>query len=371
MFYKILILTPPLKAKGGVSIYQKSLKGKLNNSIYYFIIGSRSETASIFKTISRLILDYCSFIKNCWKSKYDLIHVNPSFGIKSLFRDGIFILIAKSFRFKVLVMWHGWDAVLANKIFKNPFKKFLFLKTFGRANAFTVLASEFKHQLLSIGIHNPVYLETTIFDDSLIKSFNIKKRNYKSNGKINILFLARIEKVKGIYETIATYSILKNLYPNITLTIAGDGSEYDNIVTHLDSVKLKDVKNLGFLTEDPKIEAFKSADIFLLPTYHGEGMPISILEAMAFGIPVITRPMGGLHDFFEHGKMGYLTESKDPNIFAQLIVKLIKDPNIRKKISEYNYKYAQRKFKASNVAKRLDVLYSKTIEGNKKKLVKN
>ena len=70
MFYKILILTPPLKAKGGVSIYQKSLKGKLNNSIYYFVTGSRNDTASIFKTISRLTLDYCSFIKKwCFEKR--------------------------------------------------------------------------------------------------------------------------------------------------------------------------------------------------------------------------------------------------------------------------------------------------------------
>lgn len=86
-------------------------------------------------------------------------------------------------------------------------------------------------------------------------------------------------------------------------------------------------------------------------------MPSSVLEAMAFGLPVITRPVGGLKDFFEDGKMGFITESKAPEAFADLMEKLITDCDDRKKIARYNQRYAREHFMASKVAKRIENIY--------------
>ncbi len=65
--------------------------------------------------------------------------------------------------------------------------------------------------------------------------------------------------------------------------------------------------------------------MYLFPTYH-EGMPGSVLEAMGYGLPVITRTVGGLPDFFEHEKMGFITESLDASVFADFLEQLVKDP---------------------------------------------
>lgn len=101
--------------------------------------------------------------------------------------------------------------------------------------------------------------------------------------------------------------------------------------------------------------------IYILPTYHGEGMPHSLLEAMGFGLPVITRPVGGVIDFFEHGKMGYITESKDPAVLAELIENLIEDAELRREMAIYNFKYAQQRFLSSEVVKRLERIYKDTM----------
>ena len=101
--------------------------------------------------------------------------------------------------------------------------------------------------------------------------------------------------------------------------------------------------------------------VFILPTYHGEGMPHSVLEAMGFGIPVITRPVGGVIDFFEHGKMGFITESKDPVVLAELIETLVDDAELRREMAIYNFKYTQQRFLSSIVAKRLERIYKDTI----------
>ncbi|MCS2389080.1 glycosyltransferase [Bacteroides thetaiotaomicron] len=79
-------------------------------------------------------------------------------------------------------------------------------------------------------------------------------------------------------------------------------------------------------------------------------MPTVVLEAMAFGLPVFTRNVGGLIDFFENGKMGYITDSMDPKDFADAISSYIEDVKLTKATSLYNYEYARKHFMASFVA---------------------
>ena len=78
---------------------------------------------------------------------------------------------------------------------------------------------------------------------------------------------------------------------------------------------LSDVKFTGRLGGEALSNAYKKADFFLFMSY-GEGMPTVVLEAMAFGLPVFTRNVGGLVDFFENGRMGYISDSLNPVDFA-------------------------------------------------------
>jgi glycosyltransferase involved in cell wall biosynthesis len=81
------------------------------------------------------------------------------------------------------------------------------------------------------------------------------------------------------------------------------------------------------------------------------------VEAMAFGLPVVTRPVGGLVDFFENGKHGFLIESQEPQIFADRIERLYTDSELYNTIAQYNYRYAQEKLLASKAVERLEKIY--------------
>ena len=90
-------------------------------------------------------------------------------------------------------------------------------------------------------------------------------------------------------------------------------------------------------------------------------MPTAVLEAMVFGLPVVSRSVGGLKDFFINGKFGYITESRDPSVFAALIEKLIADRHLMTKMSVNCHNYAKKRFMASMVTARLENIYREVL----------
>lgn len=330
--------------KGGVANHFAGLKDKFSQEVYYNFIGGKSNSRFF---LPLQFLDYIKFCVTLIKFKPDLVHLNPSLDKNSVVREAAFIILSKLFRRKVLVFWHGWDGSYEKKLNEGHAK--LFKLIFNQADAFCVLAKRFKIQLEEWGFDKPIFLETTKVDDSLLMGFDI---NNKHHNRV-VLFLARIEKNKGIY--VAIDSISGN--DDLQLLVAGTGTELEKVKQYVDDNDIKNVEFLGYVSGERKIEAFNRCSVYILPTTHGEGMPTSVLEAMALGLPIISRPVGGIMDFFENGKMGYLTESVDPEEFRNLIEKLIYDREKAMEISRYNHQYAKKRFLASRVAKRLESIY--------------
>ena len=349
---KILINVPRGK-HGGVANYYAGLSDKFKLNIVYNYTGGRSNTKMF---LFYILFDYLIFVFKLIKINPDIVHLNPSLDKKSTIREGVFLVIAKLFKKKVIVFWRGWRKDIEEEITIKYSS--LFMRIYGKADSFIVLANDFKNALVKWGVKKTIHTETTQINDSLIKDFHVENKTFV---EASLLFLARVEKNKGIYETINAVKLLNKNDPNISLTVAGSGAELEQAKQYVQDNQLKNIKFIGYVFNENKIAAFKKSNIYIFPTYYGEGMPNSVLEAMGFGLPVITRPVGGLKDFFEDGKMGYITESKDPKVFADLIENLISNKEKMKEISKYNHEYAKENFLASKVAKRLEKIYENTI----------
>lgn len=346
---KVLINLPCLKLTGGVSNHFIGLRNFWTLDVTYNEVGKRYGISSLLL----LPFDYIKFIIKCWFDKYDVVLLNPSLGIRAIMRDSLFLKIAKYFNKKVFVFIHGWESDVELLFNDN---KSLFKSCLGSADGFIVLSSTFKNQLVCWGIKVPIYLMTTKVDDRLLYGFNVKEKANKYNS---ILFLARVELEKGIIIAIDTFKRLQSNHRNLKLNIVGTGSALKIAKNYVDEEKISNVEFWGNLSGDELINSFRTNDIYLLPTYHGEGMPTSVLEAMAFGLPIVTRPVGGIMDFFETEKMGYLIDSLDPDDFALAIEYLIENPVETYNISVYNHNYALKNFLASIVSKKIeDILIS-------------
>ena len=342
---KILINTPCLAEQGGVANHYKGLKPYWSETVHYNFVAGRKGVSGVVL----LPFDLIVFFFKLLFGNYDVVLLNPSLGKTALKRDALFLKIASWFKVKKLVFFHGWKEDLAFEITENST---WFLEHFGKADAFLVLAEAFKIQMQNWGVSKPIYLTTTKVDDSLIDGFVAENKQFQST----LLFLARVEPYKGALIALNAFEILKEKYPSLKFLVVGDGSELPAMKKVVSDREIKDVQFLGSLSGKHLVNAFKNSDIYMLPT-DGEGMPTTVLEAMAFGLPVVTRPVGGLNDFFKEESMGALVESKNAKDFAAAIEKFLVNEECLSKTSTYNHSYAKQHFMASKVAKNLEVIF--------------
>ena len=343
---KILINIP--KIYGGVYNHYWGLHPYWNECVKYNSIGRRT-----WRKLSGIIwlpwdLLKFSLIIIFWNP--DVVLINPSFTFSAIKRDTFFVRVALYFRKKTFVFFHGWNKE-ETKIDKEKL-----VKTLNKTSGIIVLAQEFKNLLLKMKVSVPINIVSTKVNDKLLENFMIENRQ----GEIEtLLFLARVEKKKGIYTLVNAFAILKKQHAHLKLRIVGDGTALQEIKDYVEKEKIKDICFTGRLSGEKIVKEFTESDIYILPT-HGEGMPASVLEAMAFGLPVITRPVGGLIDFFTE-EMGSLLESLEPQDYANEIEKYINSSELTKKISTFNYNFANKNFLASSVAKKTENILKRMI----------
>jgi len=355
---RVLVVTPPLENRGGVAHYYRSLREHLGPGVEYFGRGGTGEETKLSGAF-RLAGDARRFRRELERDEIGLVHLNPSFGYKSLFRDCTFLASAKRAGKRVLVFFRGWDPACARVVrcCLLPW----FRRAFFRADWIVVLSAEFERALREMGYEGPITVETTVVPDSAFdESAGIAGDAPTSAERpANVLFLSRLERGKGLATALETHRVLVPRVPGLRLSVAGSGSELESARRRVRGQGIPGVRFLGYVEGDAKHAAYRAADVFLFPTDYGEGMPNAVLEAMAHGLPVVTRSVGGLKDFFEDERMGYLTDSRDPEVFARLVESLLSNEAKRAEIGRFNRAYAEQRFKAGAVATRLLDIYAR------------
>ena len=352
----VLIIQLADNDPGGIANYFAILQNRFHINATYFAAGRRVDEKGIIKTLHRLITDFAGFIKVLRSEPVDIVHVNMSLNTRGVLRDSVFIAISNIFKKRVLVFFHGWDKSFENKLTGVSLR--LFKRIFLPAKAFIVLAADFKERLMRWGFDQPIYVESTLVDDRLTDGLDILKTIEKrmSDKDRKILFLARIIKEKGIYETVDAVALLQDKYPDISLVIAGDGEERANVVSYVESKHIRRVIFEGYVTGERKQKIFQDAYLYCLPS-HQEGMPTSLLEALSFGLPCVTRPVGGVVDFFEDGKNGFIAERRDGALVAHHLERLITDKALYREISLNNFRLGKERYLASQGVNRLERIY--------------
>lgn len=140
-----------------------------------------------------------------------------------------------------------------------------------------------------------------------------------------LLSARNLESLYGVEHTLVAFSMVKAAYPDATLTIAGIGSQEDALRRLTMALKLTDVQFLGRVEPSAMPTLYDRADVLLNSSYI-DNQPLSILEAMATGIPIVTTGVGDIANMLQHGVSGTLVPVGDPAAMAKAVIALLERP---------------------------------------------
>ncbi len=181
-----------------------------------------------------------------------------------------------------------------------------------------------------------------------------KKRNSRL---VRFLFLGRIGERKGVYDLLEVlHTHRAALEGKYLLELGGDG-ETEKLQQLITQYALSEsVKFLGFVTGKQKEQRLREADVYILPSYH-EGLPISILEAMSFGLPVISTNVGGIPEVVVPDKNGLLIEAGDHSAIYEAIKFFIDHPHKINDYGAHSYQMVSQRYFPAPVMRSLAELY--------------
>ncbi len=162
-------------------------------------------------------------------------------------------------------------------------------------------------------------------------------RPVSSDGPVKLLFLGLVIEKKGIFDLLKVMDSYPDLFKDrLHLSIGGKG-ETDRLEEMLHSKNLSGNVNFeGWVVGEKKNELLRNCDIYILPSYI-EGLPISILEAMAYGKPVISTNVGGIPEVVLPGKNGWLFNPGDLDALKKILEEVVNNRHLLKQYGDYSY----------------------------------
>jgi len=169
-----------------------------------------------------------------------------------------------------------------------------------------------------------------------IRTNNFKKKN-KIKEKYLVLFFGRLNPTKGPEMLAKTAINISKKRKDIAFLWVGPDEGKAEEVKEL--IKpFKNMKYLGPISGKENIaEMYQASDVYVMPSYR-EGLPLTLFEAMASGLPIVASPVNGISDEMKDPENGFFSNYGDLNSIEKNIIKLIKSPKLRKEISQNNFK---------------------------------
>jgi phosphatidyl-myo-inositol alpha-mannosyltransferase len=186
------------------------------------------------------------------------------------------------------------------------------------------------------------------------------------DGKLNILFVGRMEKRKGLNYLIRAYEKIKPEFPDIRLLVVGPPTRlFGQYKRYIARKKLEDIVFIGRARQDDLPRYYQTADIFCTPATSCESFGIILLEAMAMSKPIVASENEGYRRVLDHGVQGLLTPPRKVDPLADALAELIKDEEKRHDMGVAGLVKAQQ-YSWKKVSRDIAALYTKLYDEYKR-----
>lgn len=352
---KILMVGMSLtKTRGGIStLIGEILNSDLKEDFAIEYIESQAEDFQRFDKLTFAIRAVFQFLAQIITKNPSLVYVHIGSNA-SLYRESSFVVLAKIFDKKTVAHFHAGDVEEYLEKQSSLGRKYISW-AISRGDKLIAVSKDSANKLQKLAPKNEIEIIVNAIDT---KSFAFSPdRLAERNGSVRLLFVGAMGKLKGETDLADAIKILAEKHSDFRVSFLGFGSE--NLENYCKKLGIENfIEFIGAVSLKERIAFFENADIFVLPTY-AEAMPMSVIEAMAAGLPTVSTTVGGIPELIEEAEEGFLVEPANIEKLAEKLSVLIENQDLRIKMG----KKAQEK-----VGKELD--FEVYIEKLKESLIK-
>ncbi len=319
------------KTRGGITTLAASILGsRLSEKCNFTYIESQAEELGKFRKLLLALEAALRFSVACLTKRPEAayIHVGSN---ASLYRESAFLVLARLLGRRTICHFHAGDVGKYLPV-QTRLGQWFIRWALGHSHRIIAVSNESASELAEIVETADVSVLPNAIDLSWLDAPTFSDDGRDSDKKIRVLFVGAVGKLKGEKDLIDALALLRKTKVDIKASFLGYGAEQlAEACTRAGIIEM--IEHLGPVPMSERADHYKKADIFVLPTY-AEAMPVSLLEAMAAGLPVITTPVGGIPEIVENGKEGILYPCGDVQSLADGIKLLIEDPAARIRMGE-------------------------------------
>lgn len=309
--------------------YKGGIGSVLANYKKYFPAFQAIGTHRHISGLGKILYFTGNFVRLCCKllvnRKIRIIHIHGSYGA-SVLRKALVAFTGKSV-FSKKILYHIHSSEYPQKYTMAPrFHQKLVDSLIQKSDLVGCLTPKWQELYIKqFGLQNTVVIPNMVVHPD----YDTGKRVFAAADKpIRFAFLGLIHEKKGIFDLVSMLAENKAYFSGKVIFHLGGIGKVDELRALIKKYGLEELVDfMGWVGEEGKAKLYRDVDAFFLPSYN-EGLPIVILEAMSYGLPVIATNVGGIPEVMENGKNGFLFECGDQEAMKVALTKYINDHNL-------------------------------------------
>jgi len=350
-----MVVGPTKPPSGGIAtVLNDMLASSLRNRVDIVLLDNSKRTPidrTLMQGVKSQLGIIREFIAMIRKEKPDLVHIHSG-GTLDFYRKSIDVLLARLLGTKVVFHNKGGDFnffVENRSMLGRAYVKFV-LRRCSRVMVLSQWWKDFHSRLVAPDRISILYngVDAVPYEHKMHRS---KARHILGipRDKVVFLLMGVKGKRKGAYDIVEAAPLIKRMDKSALMLLVGPDEDVargatDELMELRREQGVEDVVDMrGEADEKARHLYYAAADCFLLPSY-AENSPVAIIEAMASKLPVISTTVGAIPEMVDHGKTGLLIEPGRPGEIAEAIVKLSKNPHLRKEMGLAGFKKFHRMF---------------------------
>ncbi len=352
---KVIVVSPSLDTTKNVSGISTVVQYMINHNDkveYLHFEQGRHDGENSFHRFFELIKQYVSWKRLLEENPDAIIHYNYPLMFFSSLRDYIFMAAAKKKKCKLLVHVHGGDYLMRNDVPLIP--KLCIKKVFGWQVP-VVVTSEVEKQHLedAYGLKKVTVLQNCV---DLQDDANFRHAFPSDNKPLTFGYLGRITKNKGIGFLLEACRKLKEVGVPFRFVMAGKEENKGEYVNSFKEVLDARFEFIGVVNIEMKKQLLRKMDVLVLPSFF-EGLPMSLLECMAYGVVPLCTPVGSITTVLKDGESGLLLNVKDSDSIVKQMKYLHENRTELNRLSKNAHATIMKTYSPKKYAEILNELY--------------